>query len=93
VVAHAAAVRLHACEFRVRPGGLARCRREGRKNVHAFVVGQLLEGPQAPEGEGWAHVTYDPFADDAFTDRGTGRPVWCAREVLLTADGRCMARA
>jgi hypothetical protein len=57
------------------------------------VVGQLLADPQAPEGPGWAHVGYDPFAEDAFTDRGTGQAVWVALEVYLGPDGRCLARA
>lgn len=50
VVAHAAAVELADCDFKVSEAGRQRVIREQRKNVHAGVVGDLLTfQPAFPE--------------------------------------------
>ena len=94
VIAHAPCLELQGCIFRVRPGGLARCRREGRKNVHAFAVGELLsqEPASLPESAGWHRVSYNPFANDTFVRPDTGCPVHEADAVYFGADGTCLAR-
>lgn len=43
VVDHRDSLLLEDCRFVVRPAGYARYLRERRKNVHAFVVGTLLD--------------------------------------------------
>lgn len=68
-------------EFRVRPSGRERARRDGQRNVHAFVVGTVVA--RAPRGS-WRRATYDPFVDDGFVDRAT--------RVLLTPEMACAVR-
>jgi hypothetical protein len=41
VVAHAEQLLLRNCTFKVLPGGLARYRVTGIRNVHAFIVGEI----------------------------------------------------
>ena len=43
VIMHADYVKLGDVEFRVRKGGKERVRSEKSKNVHAFVIGNLLD--------------------------------------------------
>ena len=43
VVAHVTSLELGDVEFRVRPGGLARARSSGTRNVHAFAVGVIIQ--------------------------------------------------
>ena len=43
VIMHADYVKLGNVEFRVRKGGKERVRSEKSKNVHAFVIGKLLD--------------------------------------------------
>jgi hypothetical protein len=53
----------------VQQGGKERVRREGRKNVHAFVVGTVdEEQPMVGSHNGAVKVTYNPYRDDTFVD-------------------------
>lgn len=91
-VAGADRVRLGACEFRVRPGGRQRVLRERRKNVHAFVIGEVLEAGGkglAPAAEP-VEVTYNPYASGAFTTP-EGAAVLAAAVVELTPEGKVRA--
>lgn len=65
---------------------------EKRKNVHAFVVGDLVTrgGAFGIDANGQSlpmKVTYNPYRVCAFTDYLTGKPVREARAVLLNEDG------
>lgn len=88
VVAHADYVRLSDVEFRVRKGGLDRVRREQTKNVHAFVIGTLLDLCDHPcndipdESDG-IPVTYNPYKFDTFVIKNTSVPVSHANEVEM----------
>jgi hypothetical protein len=59
---------LRDAEFRVRPGGFARMQREGRRNVHAFVVGEPSKG--IPTGKHVA-VRYDRDKGQFVDNEGT----------------------
>jgi hypothetical protein len=82
VIGHAGAWWLSDVRFAVQPAGRARVLREGRKNVHAFVRGDLgfwYPMPFTPrEGwhvdEPWYEVTYNPWANDHFSNKWTGEP-------------------
>jgi len=88
VVLHADYVKLENVEFKVRPGGREKVRQEKSKNVHAFVIGNLVdfceypcdEIPEEPTGD---IVTYDPYKYDSFVYRDTKEPVYNAKEVDL----------
>ena len=86
VVLHADYIKLEEVEFRVRQGGKEKVRQEKSKNVHAFVIGNLLDFcqypcddiPEEPAGD---VVTYNPYKYDTFVYRDTKEPVLFAKEV------------
>jgi hypothetical protein len=86
VVLHADYVKLGDVEFRVRQGGKEKVRAEKSKNVHAFVIGKLLDYckypceniPEAPTKD---IVTYNPYKHDSFVYKKDQTPVYSAAEV------------
>lgn len=94
VIAHRPAVTLTQAEFVVRPAGRAKVLREGKKNVHAFVVGNLLYGTGAVEGlrrNGPLQVGYNPFKAPTFVTKPFGNPIKNAPRVRLDVDGKVWA--
>jgi hypothetical protein len=69
VVAHAAHVEMDNATFAVSQAGRARVLRENRKNVHAFIRGNLVSftplGTDVNNGD-TANVTYNPYKYDSF---------------------------
>ena len=68
--------------FVVRQSGRKRVLAEGRKNVHAFVVGYRPNEITTEEwddyykvGYTWKDVTYNPYKNDTFVWKDTGDPV------------------
>jgi hypothetical protein len=94
VIAHAPALLLSGCIFKVGPGGLARCRREHCKNVHAFAVGELVAEQPAdrPEGASWCRVRYNPYLNDTFVQPDTGEPVFSGTAAYFGTDGACWTK-
>lgn len=91
VIAHLPEVRLADARFTVRPSGRERVRREGRKNVHAFVRGRWQQSvPNVIR----VCVTYNPYKHDTFVlahgGSAHGEPVHAARYAVgtTTAEGR-----
>lgn len=67
VVAHATSVRLKNVRFVVNQSGYERFLRENRKNVHAFVTGELVEVDcPTPDIPGMMEVTYNPRVASLF---------------------------
>lgn len=91
VLFHADYVKLKNVEFRVRGGGKEKVRKEKSKNVHAFVIGDLVEFcnypcenmPEAPDGE---IVTYNPYKNDSFVLKYSQEPIFSAKEVDMIND-------
>jgi hypothetical protein len=86
VIMHADYVKLGDVEFRVRKGGKERVRSEKSKNVHAFVIGKLLDYCEYPCDEiptpsSDKVVTYNPYKNDTFVFKNTEEPVYHAQEV------------
>lgn len=86
VVLHADYVKLSDVEFRVRPGGKERVRDEKQKNVHAFVIGNLMEYCEYPcertlEPPNENVVTYNPYHHDSFVKKFSDEPIYNAKEV------------
>ena len=86
VIIYADYVKLGDVEFRVRKGGKERVRSEKSKNVHAFVIGKLLDyceypcdGIPTPSSD--KVVTYNPYKNDTFVFKNTEEPVYHAQEV------------
>ncbi len=93
VNASAKQIRLEDAEFLVRESGRQRMLREGRKTLHAFVVGRLINyvHPEDDASLGdrlegrCAH--YNPYRYSAFIDRETETPLTTARVVQLDERG------
>lgn len=88
VITHADFVRLTDVEFRVREGGKEKVRQEKRKNVHAFVIGNLEEFckypcDEIPEEPVAPIITYDPYQYDSFIIKTTNEPIFYANEVEM----------
>ena len=86
VIMHADYVKLGDVEFRVRQGGKEKVRSEKSKNVHAFVIGKLLnycEYPcdEMPTPSSDKVVTYNPYKHDTFVFKDAEEPVYYAQEV------------
>ena len=61
-------------------------RDEKRKNVHAFVIGNLEDFceypcPNIPDAPSDLIVTYNPYVNDSFVYKGTDEPVYHANMV------------
>lgn len=86
VILHADYVKLGNVEFRVRQGGKEKVRSEKQKNVHAFVIGDLLDYcefpceniPNEPTDK---VVTYNPYKYDSFVYKDSEEPIYNAKEV------------
>ena len=88
VMAHADFVKLEDVEFRVRQGGKDKVRDEKRKNVHAFVIGNLVDYCEypcenIPEEPNQNIVTYNPYKYDSFVRKDTEEPIFNANEVEM----------
>jgi hypothetical protein len=86
VIMYADYVKLGDVEFRVRQGGKEKVRSEKSKNVHAFVIGKLLnycEYPcdEMPTPSSDNVVTYNPYKHDTFVFKNTEEPVYRTQEV------------
>jgi hypothetical protein len=86
VIMYAEYVKLGDVEFRVRQGGKEKVRSEKSKNVHAFVIGKLLDYCEYPCDEmptpsSDKVVTYNPYKHDTFVFKNTEEPVYYAQEV------------
>ena len=86
VILHADYVKLGDVEFRVRQGGNKRVRQEKSKNVHAFVIGKLLDYCEypcddIPSPPSNMIVTYNPYKYDSFVYKDSEEPVYNAKEV------------
>jgi hypothetical protein len=73
-------------EFRVREGGKEKVRKEMRKNVHAFVIGDLLDYCQypcenMPPETNDKVITYNPYKYDSFVKKDTEEPIFNANEI------------
>lgn len=86
VILHADYVKLSDVEFRVRPGGKQRVRDEKSKNVHAFVIGKLIDFCEypcenIPDDTNKMVVTYNPYKYESFVIKSTEEPIFNAEEV------------
>lgn len=84
---HVSALHLGCVTFAVQPAGLARFRKTGQKNVHAYVRGEVQSvtynrWPHNIDPD-WREVKYNPKVNDTFVDAQTGQPVKVAGEAIL----------
>ena len=97
---HADHVTLEDCKFIVSKAGQERVRDEGRKNVHAFVEGVLVNTREADDivdgtksdaevyagKSDWQQAYYNPYTCDTFINQYDGSPLETARFADLYVD-------
>ena len=86
---HATNVVLKDCKFIVSEAGQTRVRNEGKKNVHAFIEGYVVDARKSLEllDFGWETVYYNPYTTDhwqlsmvpydEYVDTAEYCDVWC----------------
>jgi hypothetical protein len=87
VAYHANMVMLGNCKFKVSEAGRLRVLKQGRKNVHAFIYGDLLaiDMPITVKDDA-RQVTYNPYKYETFVSRDTLERIDSANLVYLKAD-------
>lgn len=88
VLLHVDYIKLKDVEFRVRPGGREKVNLEKRKNVHAFVIGNVVDFCEfpcdtLPEETDGKIITYNPYVDKSFVVKETGEPIFNAEEINM----------
>lgn len=80
---HGDTVKLHNATFKVSESGRQRVLKEQKKNVHAFVEGELgtYNGDSVV---GYRKAYYNPYKVSTFVDMETHEPVKHADEVILS---------
>jgi len=86
VIRHADEALLRNVEFVVRQEDRERGLREGKRYVHAFALGTLVDGETMPSGEIGIRVNYHPKLHSTFTS-ADGEPVYRASLVRLNLTG------
>lgn len=91
VVLHAPSLVLYDCTFVVQPAGRDRVRREGKKNVHAFVRGTYVDGNVSLPDGGYHQVMYNPYKYDNFVYRHSEEVAKPSKVVQLTTNRQVWA--
>lgn len=92
VIAHVENVALGNSDFIVSEKGRQRVLRDKRKNVHAFVEGNLIhwdwDSDKIKDGE---KVTYNPYKYNNFVFKETEKPIKSAMLTVISKDGTIKA--
>lgn len=88
VLLHVDYIKLKDVEFRVRSGGREKVNLEKRKNVHAFVIGNVVDFCEypcesIPEETDGKVITYNPYIHKSFVVKETGEPIFNAEEINM----------
>lgn len=88
VISHSKTVFVSNVKFVVQPAGNAKVRKTRRKNVHAFIRGELESELMV---ENMKKVRYNPYEHTSFIRTATKIPIYESSGVLLTSEGVCFA--
>ena len=85
VILHTDKVHIRDPQFVVRKSGRERVLREGKKNVHAFVRGDItyFDDFFDPDYLDYSLVSYNPYKHDTFVDVIDTTPVRTAKRAML----------
>lgn len=83
VIAHMSEVNLIDATFKVSQAGRNRVLREKKKNVHAFVVGYLVDSHQ---NKHFSQAYYNPYKVSTFVDKDTMEAISNSSAVHLAND-------
>ena len=81
VVAHSDTVLLGDAKGKVSESGRLRVLQEGRKNVHAGIIGQLISLSRAPIPLDSCEITYNPYKYAGFVLKGLG-DLWQGGDIV-----------
>lgn len=85
---HKHSILIENASFKVIESGRQKVLREKKKNVHAFVVGQMSElHIDQFKKENLINLSYNPYKMDSFYIKETGEPVKNAKFVFLSEKG------
>lgn len=87
VVAHATALTLLNAEFVVQKAGNKRVKKTGRKNVHAWVRGEIADLRPSDSGKLTQRVVYNPKLGKDFVVKRGKTPIKYAPCVVLNDKG------
>ena len=77
VIDHKQHMTLKDAYFSVWKSGQKRVREEGKKNVHAFAVGYIVDDKNFIRiCDSWDRVKYNPYTDDYFMHKGEDYDHW-----------------
>ena len=82
---YANTVILKDVEFKISKSGQLRVRKQKRKNVHAFVVGNIVT--KLPRNIKILSATYNPYIDDGFHLKNGGATLTKAKYAILCDKG------
>lgn len=88
-IRYVSAIELENVELKVSEAGRQRCIREGVRNVHAWVVGEIVRQDCGPgvayliDTRRFRKVVYDPWKGGAFVDAETLEPVLTASAAVM----------
>lgn len=85
VIGHAKDIVVSKAQLKVSDAGRERVRREGKKNVHAFVKGFVSE--KLHYSPTWGGLYYNPYQVESFVDFDSKEAVFTAPQVYLSSDG------
>jgi hypothetical protein len=81
VIGYDKTVHLRNVTFVVGEKSRQRVLASGQKNVHAGVVGNIVDGGM--DTNGWIPVTYNPYTNRTFVRMDNGEPIFKAKEAIL----------
>ena len=92
LLASAKQVRLSGVEFLVRESGRARMLQQGRRNIHAYAIGRLVDYTHPSDTHDLDRITgrsifYDPYRFASFVDGDTEAPVTSAETAHFDEHG------
>ena len=93
VISHSHGITLTDVKFAVQPAGRERVRREGKKNVHAFVRGRIANSgfEDCREDFSAEKITYNPYIYDTFVNAKTKEPIFkadCVEMDVMLGEGK-----
>jgi hypothetical protein len=91
VTGHANHVVITDPEFIVQESGRVRVITKRCREVHAWIVGDIVDASAIPCGMPGRVITYNPYRSAAFHYRDNGEPVTAARFIHFASDGTVTA--
>lgn len=87
VIRHVRQIALLDCTMKVSEAARQCVLRTGRRGVHAWIVGTIVE--DARSDDELEEITYSPFKGGTFQTKAGGHAIAAAELVSFEPDGRC----